>query len=466
MPNYTDPSEFIIESNSRKKTIPIELVSNNDFEKILSSRSPAQKNWITATGWKPNSGECLIVPDENGAVGYVLFGIGDENPDRLPPLIIGSCPEKLPAGNYHLEGQLAESDMAVLAWLFGSYRYTDYKTEKNNLNCRLKLSKSNDVETINTIARNVFLGRDLINTPANDCGPQELEDCIRVLARRSGAQVKSIAGEALLKNNFPMIHAVGRASDRAPRLIDLTWGKSGPMITLVGKGVCFDTGGLNIKPGASMLLMKKDMGGAAAAIALAGMIIEANLNVRLRLLVSAADNNISGNAFRPGDILKSRNGMTVEIRNTDAEGRLVLADALALADEQTPDYLISFATLTGAARVALGPDLPPLFADDDEFAERILQHGQDVGDTVWRMPFWHAYDQYLESQIADVQHLSDGPFAGSVTAALFLKKFVKNAIKFAHFDIYAWVPKAKPGQPFGGEVQASRALFEYFRSTY
>lgn len=466
MLNHADPSEFLLELNSRKKTIPIELISNVDFEEKLSSCSPTQKNWIVATDWKPKLGGCLLVPDEKGALNSVLFGIGSESADRLSPLIFGSCPAKLPAGNYHIESQLAQSDMAVLAWLLGSYRYTDYKTIKNRSRCRLKPSKSNSIETVNTIARNVYLGRNLINKPANDCGPQELESCIKDLAKRSGARVKTIMGEALLKNNFPMIHAVGRASDRAPRLIDLTWGTSGPKITLVGKGICFDTGGLNIKPGASMLLMKKDMGGAAASIALAGMIIEANLKVRLRLLVPAADNNISENAFRPGDILESRNGMTVEIKNTDAEGRLVLADALALADEQSPDYLISFATLTGAARVALGPDLPPIYADDDDFAEKVSRHGLDVGDNVWRMPFWQPYEQLLESQISDVQHLSEGPFAGSVTAALFLKKFVTNAAKFAHFDIYAWVPRAKPGQPVGGEVQASRALFEYFRSTF
>jgi leucyl aminopeptidase len=310
----------------------------------------------------------------------------------------------------------------------------------------------------------VWLGRDLINTPASDLGPQQLEETTRLLAKRHGAKVSSIVGDDLRTANFPMIHAVGRASDRPPRLIDLTWGKAtSPRVTLVGKGICFDTGGLDIKPASAMLIMKKDMGGAAAALALAHMIMSSGLDVRLRVLIPAAENSVAGNAFRPGDVLMSRAGKTVEIGNTDAEGRLVLADALALADEEEPDTIVSFATLTGAARVALGPELPPLYTDDDAFAGEIAEAGNRVGDPVWRMPFWTGYESTLDSAVADMNNVSDGPFAGSVTAALFLRRFVKQARRFAHLDIYGWRPAPKALGPKGGEVQSARALFEVLR---
>lgn len=311
------------------------------------------------------------------------------------------------------------------------------------------------------------MGRDLINTPANDFGPAELEQAARKLARAHGAKIKVITGDVLLKQNFPLIHAVGRASDRAPRLIDFSWGPArAPKITLVGKGITYDTGGLSIKPTPAMVLMKKDMGGAAAVLTLAAMIMTSKLRVRLRVLIAAADNAISGNAFRPGDVLQSRNGITVEIGNTDAEGRLVLADALALADKEKPDVLLTMATLTGAARVALGPDLPPFYSTDDEFAERVLAGGVRVDDPVWRMPFWQPYDKTLRARTGDVNHISDGPFAGSITAAMFLKRFVAKADAYAHFDIYGWVPRAKPARPEGGEPQGARALFDAFERIY
>jgi leucyl aminopeptidase len=290
---------------------------------------------------------------------------------------------------------------------------------------------------------------------------------MRDLANTFGGTIKVTEGSSLLSDNFPMIHAVGRASDRSPRLIDLHWGaESAPKVTIVGKGICFDTGGLNLKPGNAMGLMKKDMGGAASALAFALLVMRTKLPIRLRVLVPAADNSVAGNAFRPGDVLTSRSGTTVEIGNTDAEGRLVLADALSLADEESPDYLVTFATLTGAARVALGPELPPFYADDEDFAGKMLETAHSVGDPVWRMPFWAPYDKLLKSNIADVSHISDGPFAGSVTAALFLKRFVKNAKRFAHLDIYGWVPRERPGHPQGGEPQAARALFAVFRQEF
>jgi leucyl aminopeptidase len=321
------------------------------------------------------------------------------------------------------------------------------------------------------IVEAIWLGRDLINTPASDLGPEQLEDATRQLAAKHGARVSSVVGDDLLAKNFPMIHAVGRASDRAPRLIDLTWGGPGGgagarQITLVGKGICFDTGGLDIKPASGMLIMKKDMGGAATALALGHMVMAAKLDVRLRILIAAADNSIAGNAFRPGDVLTSRAGKTVEIGNTDAEGRLVLADALAYADEERPDMIASFATLTGAARVALGPDLPPFYSDDDDLAGAVCAAGNRVADPVWRMPFWPGYEANLDSSVADMNNVSESPFAGSVTAALFLRRFVKQAKRFMHFDIYGWRQAPKALGPKGGEPQVARALFEVLRNAH
>jgi leucyl aminopeptidase len=316
------------------------------------------------------------------------------------------------------------------------------------------------------IAEAVAASRDLINTPTSDLGPDGIEAAARGLADKHAAAFTSIVGEDLLKRNFPMVHAVGRASATPPRLIDITWGRTDhPKVTLIGKGVAFDTGGLNIKPAASMLLMKKDMGGAAAALALADMIMGANLPVRLRLIIPAVENAISGSAFRPGDILNSRKGLTVEIGNTDAEGRLILGDALALADEESPELVVDFATLTGAARVALGPDLPPFFTEDDALAADIARCGEAVNDPVWRMPLWPPYMRMLDSKVADVNH-TGGPMAGAVTAALFLSKFVTNAKAHVHFDIFGWSPATKPGRPEGGEVQAARLVYQLVRERY
>jgi leucyl aminopeptidase len=323
-----------------------------------------------------------------------------------------------------------------------------------------------DADEVSRIAGAVALGRDLVNTPANDLLPDGLEAAARALAERHGARVAVTAGDDLLAG-FPMIHAVGRASSVAPRLIDMVHGpEDGPKITIVGKGVCFDTGGLNIKPDASMLLMKKDMGGAAAALALADMVMGSGLPIRLRVLVPAVENAISGNAFRPGDVLPSRKGLTVEIGNTDAEGRLILADALALADEEAPELVVDFATLTGAARVALGPDLPPFMTEDDALAADLDRLSQAVNDPVWRLPLWPPYASMLDSKVADINHISGGAFAGSITAALFLRRFVTSARAHVHFDIFAWTPKAGPGRPEGGEVQAARLIYALLKERY
>jgi leucyl aminopeptidase len=305
-----------------------------------------------------------------------------------------------------------------------------------------------------------------VNTPANDLGPVELEAAVRTLGKRHRAKVSSIVGPQLLKKNFPLIYAVGQGSERAPRLVDLVWGKSShPKVTLVGKGVCFDTGGLDIKPDSAMLLMKKDMGGAAAALALAHMIMDAKLPVRLRVLIPAVENSISGIAFRPGDIFKSRKGITVEIGNTDAEGRLVLADALSLADEEKPELLIDFATLTGAARVALGPEIPPAFTDDDALWNTLAKHSASEADPLWRLPLWRPYTAMLDSKIADTNNVGGG-HAGAITAALFLAKFVEQAKSWLHLDIFAWNPKDKPGRPEGGEAHSVRALFSLLTERY
>jgi leucyl aminopeptidase len=427
----------------------------------------AQKAWIEAQGFKAAARKHVLLPGENGSLAGAIVGLGPataRDPMDRPEIAGGTLPALLPPGVYHLAGSLDDAELAAVAWGLGGYRFRRYKTSAGGSEGLARLRVPAGGNGAVAIVEGVWLGRDLINTPASDLGPQELEDAVRLLAALHGAGVSSIVGDDLLTKNFPMIHAVGRASDRAPRLIDLTWGRTGAAsVTLVGKGICFDTGGLDLKPASAMLIMKKDMGGAAAALALAHMIMASRLDVRLRVLIPAAENSVAGNAFRPGDVLRSRAGKTVEIGNTDAEGRLVLADALALADEEKPDTLISFATLTGAARVALGPELPPFYADDEAFAAEISAAGNRVGDPVWRMPFWSGYEANLDSPVADMNNVSEGPFAGSVTAALFLRRFVKQARRFAHFDIYGWRPAPKPLGPKGGEVQAARALFDLLR---
>jgi leucyl aminopeptidase len=441
--------------------VPITLIATAEE---LMGLSAAERRWVEARGWTPSQGQVLLMQGEDGGLGSVLLGTGGADWPETAPLLTGALPSALPQGDYRFADAVPNPELAALGFLGGCYRFTRYKTADNQAIRRLVRPEGADRDTVLALAEALYLGRDLINTPASDFGPAELEAAARDLADAFGATIKVTEGSSLISDNFPMIHAVGRASDRSPRLIDLHWGAdTAPKVTVVGKGICFDTGGLNLKPGTAMGLMKKDMGGAASALAFALLVMRTKLPVRLRVLIPAADNSVAGNAFRPGDVLTSRNGMTVEIGNTDAEGRLVLADALSLADEESPDYLITFATLTGAARVALGPELPAFYADDEAFADKMLDAAHSIGDPVWRMPFWAPYDKLLKSSVADVSHISDGPFAGSVTAALFLKRFVKNAKRFAHFDIYGWVPRDRPGQPKGGEPQAARALFEVFR---
>lgn len=453
-------------AQKRKSACPIYAVNPQTLKQQSKRLSKQGQAWLTTTGFSGNAGEIALVPDEQGKCASVFLGLGSKEEQTLrTDFLCGSLPGQLPEGIYHLAEGFARPKSAAIAWALGSYKFDAYK-KMPQLKARLIIPENLEGADIERIIEGTYLTRDLINTPANDLGPAELEAAVRKLARTHKARMKSIKGKTL-EQNFPLIHTVGRASSRPPSLIDMVWGQaSHPKVTLVGKGVCFDTGGLNLKPGSSMGLMKKDMGGAANVLGLASMIMDAKLPVRLRVLIPAVDNNVSGNAFRPGDVLKSRLGLSVEIGNTDAEGRLVLADALALADEEKPEILIDMATLTGAARVALGPELPPFYCDDDNLAGEIMDHGQAEIDPLWRMPFWKPYEDWLGSKIADVNHISEGGFAGSITAALFLKKFVKQAEHYIHFDIFAWTPKPLPGRPYGGEAQAIRALYALLKQRF
>ena len=375
-------------------------------------------------------------------------------------------PGLLPAGVYRFDNTPHDLHLATLAFALGSYRFTRYR-KTDAFGVRLVPPDGVDIDAITRMAEAVGLARDLINTPANDMGPEELASAAQNLAQRFGANFSCIVGDELLRQKFPLIHAVGMASPRAPRLIDFVWGDpSHPKVTLVGKGVCFDTGGLDLKPASGMLIMKKDMGGAANVLALALMVMDAKLKVRLRVLIPAVENAVAGNAFRPLDIFPSRKGPTVEIGNTDAEGRLVLADALALADEEKPDLLIDLGTLTGAARVALGPDLPPFYTNDDRLALDLARCAQQENDPLWRLPLWPPYDAWLDSKVANINNAPSNGFAGSITCALFLQRFVEAASAWLHVDIYGWTPSAKPGRPEGGECQAARAIYRLLSERY
>ena len=453
--------------------IPIALHVVNGSQAALSAageHEAAYTNWAKVNGFEGQPGQALILPDGHGAILAVFVGAkADDEGLPQPGFEMGKLAGTLPEGVYRLESELAGLETALTAFLLGGYAFDRFKANKRGP-VRLLVKDSAEREAALSQARGVIFSRDLINTPANLLGPAAIEASARALADAFDAPLSVIEGDALLdsENSFPLIHTVGRAAHEAPRLIDFSWSGSddGPSVTLVGKGVAFDSGGLNIKPGNAMALMKKDMGGAAAVLGLALIIIQAKLPVRLRVLVPAVENAISSGAFRPGDVLTSRKGLTVEIGNTDAEGRLILADALALADEEAPDLLIDMATLTGAARVALGPDLPPFFTDDDALAEEITSAGAAQDDPVWRMPLWERYDNAIAGKVADISNTGSMPFAGSITAALFLRRFVEKAQSWAHFDIYGWTPSARPGRPEGGEAQAIRALFTLLRNRY
>jgi leucyl aminopeptidase len=438
---------------------PMWLVTAANWPQVRDRLDARARAFADAAQFEPKPGRHLLVPADQGAL--VLFGL-----DKDDPFSPGRLPEVLPPGTYRFANAPADSRLAALAFALGSYHFTRYR-KKDGKEATLELPEGVDGAELLRLVDGVMLARDLINTPANDLGPAELEEAARVLAKRHGAAIQSIIGDDLTAKNFPLIHAVGRAAERVPRLIDLSWGSSAhPKVTLVGKGVCFDSGGLDIKPDSAMLIMKKDMGGAAAVLALAHMIMDRKLPLRLRVLIPAVENAISGAAFRPLDVFRSRKGLTVEIGNTDAEGRLILADALALADEEKPELLVDMGTLTGAARVALGPDLPPFYTDDDDLALDVAKTAIAENDPLWRMPLWSPYDAMLDSKVADLNNVSSTSFAGSITCALFLRRFVDAAKAWLHIDLYAWNPKSKPGRPEGGECQAARALYALLTSRY
>ncbi len=480
----TDFEGLLVADDGRPAT-PLTLVTPSSFDAWLGRQGERTRTLLQAQGFKGRPDTLAVLPGDTQGAWIAVAGIdpephvfslaaaagalpegvyrisfGDGAAGAAPPPggVLGSMPGSMP-------DSMADS---MLGWLLAQHRFDRYRKPVSDTGPRVLLTR--DVAGISSavrLAEATALVRDLVDTPASDLGPAELADAVIVEARRCNASVEIIKGEALLDRNFPAVHAVGRAASRAPRLIDMTWGNPAhPKVTLVGKGVTFDSGGLNIKPGGGMALMKKDMGGAAHALALARLVMQAGLPVRLRLIIPAVENSISGDAMRPGDVLQSRAGKTIEVTNTDAEGRLVLADALALAGEDKPDLIIDFATLTGAARVALGPQLPAFFANDDGLASEFITGATQTGDPLWRLPLWPGYRDMLKSSVADMVNSPDGGFAGAVTAALFLEAFVPAGIAWAHFDTFAWNPSARPGRPKGGEALGLRAAFAVLSGRY
>jgi leucyl aminopeptidase len=447
-----------------KAAIPVHAVTARDLSRFLSRRGKRQAHWLKQAGFTGAAGSLHLIPAADGAVAAAVLGLG-KGDDQFA---LAACAESLKTGTYRLDDVPAWAGGAggAFAWALGTYKFSRYKTAKRQPP-KLVLPDGVDGTEITRLIEGVFLARDLINTPANDMGPEELAEAARTLAERHDATCKLIVGEELIQANYPLIHAVGHGSVRPPLLIDIRWGaKKAPKVTLVGKGVCFDSGGLDIKPPSGMLTMKKDMGGAACVLGLAHMIMDAKLPVQLRVLIPAVENSVSGWAYRPGDVFVSRKGLSVEIGNTDAEGRLVLADALTEADSETPDLLIDLATLTGAARVATGMEVPPFFTDDEELATGLAEQGRRVNDPLWRLPLWRGYENTLDSAIADLNNNPDYGLAGAITAALFLNRFVEQAKSWVHFDIPGWVDRPRPGRRKGGEANAVRALYALLQARY
>jgi leucyl aminopeptidase len=456
----------VFETAPAALAIPIIFATKATWHAIRDELPEPARQFALANDFTAKPGKCLILPAADGRIAQVIFGLEDETAKSRDLFRPGSLPGLLPPGTYRFANAPHDMRLATLAFALGSYRFSRYRNN-DAADIRLVPPDGVDIADITRMADAAALARDLINTPSNDMGPEELAQAAQDLAKRFGASFNCIIGDDLPRQNFPLIHAVGMASTRAPRLIDFSWGDpSHPKVTLVGKGVCFDTGGLDLKPSSGMLIMKKDMGGAANVLALALMVMDAKLKVRLRVLIPAVENAVAGNAFRPLDIFTSRKGLTVEIGNTDAEGRLVLADALALADEEKPDLLIDMGTLTGAARVALGPDLPPFYTNDETLALDVAAHAKRENDPLWRLPLWPAYDSWLDSKVANINNAPSGGFAGSITCALFLQRFVETAKSWLHVDIYGWTPSARPARPEGGECQAARAIYKTLSQRY
>ena len=444
--------------------IPLIPVPESEFAAWLERQDEPLRRWLAATGFKAKPGSFNLIPGADGQLQKVVAGIASA--DDLWAL--GGLPASLPEGDYVLDAAFEprQRERLTLGWALGAYQFTRYKTPKRAM-ARLALDPACDAGRIQRQIEAVTLARDLINTPAEEMMPEHLAEATQVLGREFGATVEQIVGDDLLARNFPVIHAVGRASAHPPRLLDLRWGDPAhPKVTLIGKGVCFDSGGLDLKPASAMRLMKKDMGGAATALGLARLIMSSGLPVRLRALIPAVDNAVAGNAFRPGDVVRSRQGLTIEIHNTDAEGRLILCDALAEAGSEQPAVILDFATLTGAARVALGTEVPALFCNDETLAAGLLAAAEREQDPFWRLPLHQPYRELLDSKVADIANTSESSYAGAITAALFLKEFVPTGMPWAHFDLMAWNLKTQPGRPEGGEAMALRAVFGWLEQGY
>lgn len=445
-----------------QNSIPLHLVPLDGLTGWADMQPRRVRAWAEATGFAAKAGQVLLVADADGGLAQAAFGLGSAQDRARQRFLLGNARARLPVACYRLETPLGAQDLEeqVLGWLLAGYGYRRFRASPAPALPDLIVPEGLDMARLNALAAGDYLTRSLIDTPASHMGPEELEAAFVGLADSFGADVSVTYGDDLLYQNLPLIHAVGRAADRAPRLLDLRWGKAGPRLTLVGKGVCFDTGGLNLKPSSSMGLMKKDMGGAATVLGLAHVIMAQNWPVQLRVLVPAVENAVAGNAIRPGDILPSRKGLSIEVNNTDAEGRLVLADALTLADEESPDLMICMATLTGAARVALGPDVVPFFTRQPELADQLMAASRRMFDPLWPLPLHPGYEASIEPGIADLDNAPAGGMAGAITAALFLHRFVETCPRFAHFDIYAHQPKAEPGRAKGALTQGARALVQ------
>jgi leucyl aminopeptidase len=449
---------------------PIWLVGEQGLSSWLEMQPAAVRSWARLHGFQAEKQKLLLIPSPTGeTIAGAALGLG-MTADLSEPTLWTSAglPDRLPPGRYRFAGNFSAvgATQLTLGWEYGAYRFTRYRKPPGDVPS-LVAPAGADLEFVRLASEALGEARDLINTPANDLGPAELGEAVQRLALQHEAECRIIVGEDLLRQNYPLIYEVGKGSAREPRLIDLRWGKrNAPRVTLVGKGVCFDTGGLDIKPSSGMLLMKKDMGGAALTLALARMLMGADAPVQLRLLIPAVENSISGRSFRPSDVLRSRQGLTVEIGNTDAEGRLVLADALTEADREEPELLIDLATLTGAARVALGPELPAIYSHPAELAEQLRQVGESEADPMWTMPLWPGYEEDLGSRIADLNNVSTSQFAGSIIGALFLKRFVTRARNWLHGDVYAWNPKERPGRPVGADPHTVRALYRLIRQRF
>lgn len=459
----SSPSALIERKAGKAQGVAIETIDSVRYKDALKRLDASQRRWLEQTGFEPRPGRFALLPDASGKLARVLVAI-----DPSEPLgALAGLPYALPAGTYHLaeHGALADTHLAALGWALGAYRFERYR-KRTRAPATLAVPGA-ELAALAPLIEATARVRDLVNTPTEDMGPEHLADAVKQLAKAHKAKLREWVGDELLKANFPTIHAVGRASHRAPRLVELTWGKaSDPKLVVIGKGVCFDTGGLDIKPSDGMRNMKKDMGGAAHAIALAALVMQAKLPVRLTLLIPAVENAIAGNAMRPGEVITTRAGHTVEVDNTDAEGRLILCDAIAFGAEQQPDLMLDFATLTGAARVALGPDLPVLFANQDAAAGQLLDAGHAVADPLWRLPLWRPYRKMLDSSVADFANAGPSRHAGAITAALYLERFVPDGLPWLHMDTYAWNDADRPGRPRGGEAMGLRAMFAFLKQRY